>query len=74
MAVADGATAIDDLIVLRDQGDLFGHVASTPTAWRCLDEIGAVQLSHVDRARAKVRACAWKHIEARHGRIPCWNP
>jgi hypothetical protein len=31
VAVADGATAIDDLKALRDQGELFGHVASTPT-------------------------------------------
>ncbi|MFZ0160560.1 MAG: hypothetical protein WAL50_16150 [Kineosporiaceae bacterium] len=37
VAVADGATAIDDLKALRDQGDLFGPVASTTTAWRCLD-------------------------------------
>jgi len=53
VAVADGATAIDDLKALRDQGDLFGPVASTTTAWRCLDEIGGVQLARIDRARAK---------------------
>ncbi|MGZ6340060.1 MAG: transposase, partial [Candidatus Limnocylindrales bacterium] len=70
VAVADGATAIDDLKALRDQGDLFGHVASTPTAWRCLGEIGAVQLGRIDRARAKARAWVWRQIIARHGRIP----
>jgi hypothetical protein len=42
VAVADGATAIDDIRALRDQGDLFGHVASTSTAWRCLEEISVV--------------------------------
>jgi hypothetical protein len=44
VAVTDGATGIDDDRALRDQGDLFGHVASTPTAWRCLNEIGYLQL------------------------------
>ena len=53
VAVADGATAIDDLKALRHQGDLFGPVASTTTAWRCLDEIGDLQLARIDRARAK---------------------
>jgi hypothetical protein len=53
VAVAGGATAIDDLKTLRHQGDLFGPVASTTTAWRCLDEIGEVQLARIDRARAK---------------------
>lgn len=70
VAVADGATAIDDLKALRDQGELFGHVASTPTAWRCLGEIGAVQLARIDRARAKTRAHVWRQIAARHGGIP----
>lgn len=70
VAVADGATAIDDLRALRDQGELFGHVASTSTAWRCLDEIGGVQLARIDRARAKARAGVWRQIVARHGQIP----
>ena len=70
MAVADGATAIDDLKALRDQGDLFGPVASTTTAWRCLDEIGAIQLARIDRARTKARGWVWRQIVARHGQIP----
>ena len=70
VAVADGATAIDDLKSLRDQGALFGHVASTSTAWRGLDEIGEVQLARIDRARAKARGFVWRRIAARHGRIP----
>lgn len=70
VAVADGATAIDDIRALRDQGDLFGHVASTTTAWRCLDEIGGLQLSRIDRARAQARVFVWRRIVARHGRIP----
>lgn len=70
VAVADGATAIDDLKALRHQGDLFGHVASTATAWRCLGEIGDLQLSRIERARAKTRAFVWRQIQARHGAIP----
>ncbi len=70
VAVADGATAIDDLRVLRDQGGLFGPVASTTTAWRCLDEIDGVQLARIDRARAKTRAWVWRQIVTRHGQIP----
>jgi len=70
VAVADGATAIDDLKTLRHQGDLFGPVASTTTAWRCLDEIGDLQLARIDRARAKARAGVWRQIVARHGQIP----
>jgi len=70
VAVADGATAIDDLKALRHQGDLFGQVASTSTAWRGLGEIGQVQRARIDRARAKVRAGVWKQIAARHGGIP----
>ena len=38
--IADGGEAISDLVVLRDQPDLFGNVASTPTAWRTLEAIG----------------------------------
>jgi len=70
VAVADGATAIDDLKALRHQGDLFGPVASTTTAWRCLDEIGDLQLGRIDRARARARSHVWRQIVARHGQIP----
>jgi hypothetical protein len=70
VAVADGATGIDDIRALRDQGDLFGHVASTATAWRCLDEISGVQLGRIDRARAKARAFVWEQIVVRHGQFP----
>lgn len=70
VAVADGATGIDDIRALRHQADLFGHVASTPTAWRCLNEIGELQLARIDRARATARAQVWRQIVARHGQIP----
>ena len=34
--VADGGTAISDLVTLIDQPSLFGQVASVATAWRTL--------------------------------------
>src|SRR6516164_2556350 len=34
--LADGGETIADLAVLRNQADLFGSVASDPTAWRVL--------------------------------------
>ncbi|SCF64980.1 Transposase DDE domain group 1 [Streptomyces sp. MnatMP-M17] len=34
--LADGGEAIADLAVLRDQGEVFGPVASTPTAWSAM--------------------------------------
>ena len=36
-AIADGAGVLSDFRVIGDQGDLFGLVASVPTAWRTLD-------------------------------------
>jgi hypothetical protein len=38
-AIADGAEVISDFGVIGDQEELFGLVASVPTAWRTLDEI-----------------------------------
>jgi len=36
VTVADGGRTIGDIAVLRDQAELFGPVASMPTAWRSL--------------------------------------
>jgi hypothetical protein len=38
--IADGGEAICDIDVLRHQGKVFGQVASDPTVWRAVDEIG----------------------------------
>src|ERR1700746_77189 len=37
--IADGARVISDFRVMGDQRELFGPVASVPTAWRVLREI-----------------------------------
>ncbi|TMK40523.1 MAG: IS1380 family transposase, partial [Actinobacteria bacterium] len=57
--IADGGDAISDLAVLRDQPDLFGEVASTPTAWRTLEAVDAAVLKRIAAARAAARAQAW---------------
>jgi hypothetical protein len=35
--LADGGECLSDLAVLREQPELFGPVASTPTAWRVVE-------------------------------------
>jgi len=59
VAVADGADAISGISVLDDREDLFGPVASMPTAWRVLDRVDADHLDGVREARAAARAAAW---------------
>jgi hypothetical protein len=72
-AIADGARVISDFRVMGDQRELFGPVASVPTAWRALSEIAAGG----DRRRQKVTAAvsrarrrAWAQGIARHGGLP----
>ena len=45
-------------------------MASDPTLWRALEEIGAEQRAWISAARAKIRKRVWALIEARHGAIP----
>ena len=59
IAIADGASAISDLRVLGDQPDLFGQVASVPTAWRALAAVDESALARIAAARAQARAAAW---------------
>lgn len=71
-AIADGAEVISDFRVIGDQEDLFGLVASVPTAWRTLDEIargGERALGRITTAVNAARCRAWA-AAARHGAIP----
>jgi hypothetical protein len=72
-AIADGARVISDFRVMGDQRELFGQVASVPTAWRALREIAGGG----DRARRKVTAAvdkarrhAWARGIAGDGGLP----
>ena len=72
-AVADGAEVISDFRVMTDKAELFGLVASVPTAWRTLDEIaaeGGRAQARITAADSAARRRAWAAIEARHGALP----
>ncbi len=72
-AIADGARVISDFRVMADQRELFGLVASVPTAWRTLQEIaraGAPTESRLTAAVNTARRHAWAQAAARHGTLP----
>jgi hypothetical protein len=60
--LADGGDCLSDLAVLRDQGELFGPVASTATAWRVVERVAADELglAGLRAARAQARGRAWR--------------
>ncbi|MBU2603987.1 MAG: IS1380 family transposase [Actinobacteria bacterium] len=62
--LADGGDALTDLGALRDQGVLFGEVASDATAYRCVERLDEKMLEHIRKARAAARARAWGLAEA----------
>jgi hypothetical protein len=59
--LADGGDCLSDLAVLRQQPELFGPVASTPTAWRVVERIAKDPdgLARLRLARAHARGRAW---------------
>ncbi len=59
VSVADGGKSMSDLKVLRNQPEVFGTVASDPTAWRVLASIDEEILVGIDAARAEARSVAW---------------
>jgi hypothetical protein len=59
VAIADGADAVSGIAVLGDREELFGPVASMPTAWRVLDRIDEHRLRLVRAARGEARVQAW---------------
>ncbi len=64
---------ISDFRVIGDQEDVFGLVASVPTAWRTLDEIacgGERALGKLTAAVNAARRRAWAAAAARHGALP----
>ena len=60
--ITAGGEAIADIDTLRHQQDVLGAVASAPTVWRALDEVGPGALTRIEKARAKVRARVWDLI------------
>jgi Transposase DDE domain group 1 len=68
--LADGGEAISDLAVLRDQAQLFGPVASDPTAWRLLSDMDGPVLGRLHAARAQARELAWAQRMETRGGLP----
>jgi hypothetical protein len=69
-SIADGATTIGGIDVLAQSAELYDRVASVPTAWRCLNEIGDRQINALAVAMARTRRHVWKLIADRHGGLP----
>ena len=61
VVLADGGDCLSDLAALRDQPELFGPVASTPTAWRVVERLAQDPdgLARLRAARTHARARAW---------------
>ena len=59
VTIADGGDALTHLAVLRDQGKLFGPVATEPTAWRAVDRVDEAHLVRLRAVRAAARDRAW---------------
>lgn len=59
VAIADGADCLSHLGVLRNQGELFGPVASQATAWRAVQAVASPELRSIPVARAVARARVW---------------
>jgi hypothetical protein len=59
--LADGGDCLSDLAVLREQPELFGPVASTPTAWRVVERAAQDPdgLARLRLARAHARGRVW---------------
>jgi len=68
--LADGGEAIADLAVLRNQADLFGQVASDPTAWRLLSDVDDGVLARLRMARAAAREVAWAQASETRDGLP----
>jgi hypothetical protein len=68
--LADGGEAITDLALLRDQAEVFGPVASTPTAWRLLADTDPQALAALRTAHAAAREIAWLQAAETKGGIP----
>lgn len=68
--LADGGETITDLTVLRDQGEVFGPIASTPTTWRLLASVDERVPDRLRSARAQAREVAWLQASETRCGIP----
>src|SRR5437660_6203326 len=59
VTIAGGGDALANLLGLRLQADVFGAVASVPTAFRVIDAIDDTLLAAMRQARSRVRRSLW---------------
>lgn len=59
VAMADGADCLADFAALKEQQQLFGPVASVPTAWRVVQATSASELRAIPEAVARARDAVW---------------
>src|SRR5437899_2434026 len=59
VTIAGGGDALANLLGLRLQADVFGAVASVPTAFRVVDAIDDTLLTAIRAARSRVRRSVW---------------
>lgn len=59
VAMADGADCLSDFAALKEQEELFGPVASVPTAWRAVQATCASELRAIPEALAQAREKVW---------------
>lgn len=59
VTIAGGGDALANLLGLRLQPDVYGSVASVPTAFRVIDAIDDTLLAAIRQARSRVRAAVW---------------
>jgi hypothetical protein len=60
LSLIDGGDCLSDLAAVRNEADLFGPVASTPTAWRVIDSVDNQRRAAISAARAWARRRAWE--------------
>jgi len=70
LALADGATALSDIVVLRNQPAIAGRVASDPTVWRTFQGVGPTELRGIAAARAAARGGHGRRVLALT--VSCW--
>ncbi|MGD0067707.1 MAG: IS1380 family transposase [Streptosporangiaceae bacterium] len=70
VAIALGATSMNDILLMARQEQVFGAAPSDTTVRRTLELADARTLDKIARVRAKVRAHAWSLIAARPAGFP----
>lgn len=63
VAIANGADCLADFAALGEQDELFGPVASLPTAWRAIEAVTSTELRGIAIALAGARARVWDTVD-----------